>query len=90
MMLRKPRRIYNRVACVNWLIKHEDLWRGFPRERITSSKDNPEVIIQWKRLVMELKKVNLLASTTSWFDVGMTNLVNDARAIVEFRKAGPG
>jgi hypothetical protein len=66
-----------RVARVKWLIAHKCMWEGW------LDRNDPRA----RMIVEAMRKDGVVAPTTYWPDVQLTNLIQDARRILRAKEA---
>lgn len=57
---------------VDWLLAHQELWEGWPDD--VTIRDNRK-----RSIVEAMKKDGIVAPSTYWVDIHLTNLIQEAR-----------
>lgn len=65
-----------RLERVKWLIRHKGMWEGW------LDRNDPRA----RGIVEAMRKDGVVAQTTYWPDVQLTNLIHDARRAIKAKE----
>jgi hypothetical protein len=64
----------SRSAKIEWLLKHQNLWEGWPNAKLGHDT-------RYKSIVDKMKEEGLVSRNTYYPDLGLNNLIWEARKV---------